>query len=530
MGKRKYTYEEVKHFIEVESNSDCKLISTEYHCNSDNLIIECRCETRFNASFSKFKDRNKRQCNKCSGMIPWNIDSIKQFIEIDSMSGCKLISKIYTGIKDKIDIECRCGRPFSVSFDVFKNKKQRQCGYCSNKINLNTNNVREYVNDLGYELISDYINSKENIIIKDKYGFYYCVLFHNLKKYKTLPIASTSNIYSIQNIQLWCKLNIKSFELISNTYKKGKLKWKCLKDDCGEIFEMSWDCIQSGQNCSYCAGKKVGLSNCLATKNPELTKEWHSTKNGKLTPYDVTANSGKKIWWQCSKNPKHEWDDFISNRNKSINCPYCSHERPSEDYNLLKDNPELCEEWDYKKNKKKPEEYTPGSGEYVYWKCKECGHEWYAQINSRNRGIGCPECNKSKGEKECKRVFISKGFIEISQEEYNILSDIDKNKYIYFIPQMKFDNLIGLGGGLLSYDFYIPKYNLLTEYDGEFHYKPIKKYKNEPMKYAEERLRKQQIHDKFKDEYAQDNKIILLRIPYWDFDNIESILTKELGL
>ena len=217
----------------------------------------------------------------------------------------------------------------------------------------------------------------------------------------------------------------------------------------------------SGNGCGYCAGKQVGLSNCLITKFPEIALEWHPIKNGNLTPYNVTYGSEKFVWW----------------------------------------------------------------------KCKECGYEWEISPNGRtSTNCGCPECNKSKGEKECKRVFISNGFILINQEDYEILSDIDKNKYIYFIPQMKFDGLLGLGGKNLSYDFYIPKLNHLVEYDGEYHYMPIRKYKNEPMKDAEERFKKQQIHDQLKNEYCKKHNIKLLRIPYWDFDNIESILSKELDI
>lgn len=37
-----------------------------------------------------------------------------------------------------------------------------------------------------------------------------------------------------------------------------------------------------------------------------------------------------------------------------------------------------------------------------------------------------------------------------------------------------------------------------------------------------------QYHDAIKNKYCEDNNIKLLRIPYWDFDNIEEILKKEL--
>jgi len=60
----------------------------------------------------------------------------------------------------------------------------------------------------------------------------------------------------------------------------------------------------------------------LQVINPKLSKEWHPTKNGVLTPEDVTPYSNKKVWWVCEK--KHEWSVAICNRNRGTGCPYCS--------------------------------------------------------------------------------------------------------------------------------------------------------------------------------------------------------------
>ncbi len=77
----------------------------------------------------------------------------------------------------------------------------------------------------------------------------------------------------------------------------------------------------SGRGCPYCAGKKVCEDNSLFNINPDVAKEWHPTKNKKLTPTDVTYGSGKKVWWICSKG--HEWDARIYSRNYGKGCPYC---------------------------------------------------------------------------------------------------------------------------------------------------------------------------------------------------------------
>jgi len=387
--------------------------------------------------------------------------------------------------------------------------------------------VKKFVNDLGYELISkDYIIGNKKLILKDKDGYFYTVTFYSLKHGSSLDKFSKSNEYTLQNIIKYIELNDIEILLFDDNEYQGSnefLNWKCLKKDCGEIFKATWHSIYIGQRCGYCVGQQVGLSNCLATVNPTLASEWHPTKNGSLTSFDVTANSNKKVWWQCSKNHKHEWDASINSRNQGKGCSYCSGRFPTEENNLLIFNPELCEEWNYNKNDKRPDEYAPNSNKKVWWICKECGNEWKTSVNNRNciNSRGCPECNKSKGEKECKRVFLSNNFIEITQDDYNKLLDVDKYSNTYFIPQKEFEGLIGLGGGLLSYDFYLPKYNLLVEYQGEYHDGTVKNQTKEDFE-------RQVEHDRRKKEYSLEKKYNFLEIWYWDFDNIESILENTL--
>ena len=57
----------------------------------------------------------------------------------------------------------------------------------------------------------------------------------------------------------------------------------------------------NGTGCPYCAGQSICWDNCLQTKNPKLSKQWHPSKNGNLTPSKITVGNNKKVWWQCSK-------------------------------------------------------------------------------------------------------------------------------------------------------------------------------------------------------------------------------------
>lgn len=76
-----------------------------------------------------------------------------------------------------------------------------------------------------------------------------------------------------------------------------------------------------------------------------------------------------------------------------------------------------------------------------------------------------------------------------------------------------FKELKSKKGKPLRPDFILPDHKIWIEYDGEFHYKDIMG-----------ELKKQQYHDKLKDEYAKKNGWEMIRIPYWDFDKIEEIL------
>ena len=102
-----------------------------------------------------------------------------------------------------------------------------------------------------------------------------------------------------------------------------KVWWKCQK---GHEWQARINSRNDGNGCPYCSGLYVikGESD-LETINPTLAKEWNYEKNNGLTPADVMPNSGKKVWWKCSKG--HEWQATITNRNKVSGCPVCTSER-----------------------------------------------------------------------------------------------------------------------------------------------------------------------------------------------------------
>lgn len=67
--------------------------------------------------------------------------------------------------------------------------------------------------------------------------------------------------------------------------------------------------------------------------------------------------------------------------------------------------------------------------------------------------------------------------------------------------------------------FFIPSLNLAIEFDGEHHYSPIR---------GEECYNLTVKHDKIKNQYCLSNDIDLLRIPYWDSNNIKDIIKNKI--
>lgn len=139
----------------------------------------------------------------------------------------------------------------------------------------------------------------------------------------------------------------------------------------------------------------------------------------------------------------------------------------------------------------------------IQFKCTVCNNTFRAEPNSVTRISGCPYCKQYKGE--------------------NIIADYLDSLDILFEPQKKFTDL--KDNRNLSYDFYLPDYNILIEYNGEQHYKPIDFFGGIPS------FNKQLLHDRLKSEYADNNGYNLLSIRYTNksddiISQIDSVLVR----
>ena len=132
-------------------------------------------------------------------------------------------------------------------------------------------------------------------------------------------------------------------------------------------------------------------------------------------------------------------------------------------------------------------------GEYVSaktkvaYRCMVCGNIWEAMPESTLAGCGCPVCKESHGERQIRQWLM--------------------DRHIPFVSQHKFKDCKNIRE--LPFDFYLPDNNLVIEYDGEQHYRPVDYFGGQD---AFERLVKR---DRMKTKYCNEHSIGLLRIPYY---------------
>jgi len=140
--------------------------------------------------------------------------------------------------------------------------------------------------------------------------------------------------------------------------------------------------------------------------------------------------------------------------------------------------------------------------------CNECLQEFYSTWEMISIcDCECNICNNSKGERKIKDILLNN----------NILHE---QQFVFINCKYKKS---------LRFDFYLPDLNICIEYQGIQHYKPID-FASKGIEWAKEQFELTKIKDQIKLNYCKNNNIQLIRIPYWEFDNIEKILERELNL
>lgn len=263
---KKLTYEYVKNFIEVESNSGCKLLSENYNKNSQKLILKCKCSEIFNTSYKEYLN-GKRQCNKCGEEIRINkkrfkFEYVKEYIE---SFGYTLLTNEYTSIFQKLDIKCPNGHDISTDFNSFKNANTRCMECYLNEISINPEVILSFLENIGYKFIrwldeNKRITSRSKFIVECSNGHQLKRTWNEIQQGHRCRKCSTGVDGEYVYNQFILKGLIPKFEPNEYINARIPLNYLCPDHDF-EIQTICYDSLRRGSGCKYCARERTSGEN-----------------------------------------------------------------------------------------------------------------------------------------------------------------------------------------------------------------------------------------------------------------------------
>ncbi|EES90385.1 hypothetical protein CLG_B2228 [Clostridium phage D-1873] len=254
---RAKTYEEIKQYIEIESNSGCKLLTTKEELEEEKikqgkgngsaklqiLCGECK-KNIMQKSYASFKNRKGYTCRECSNKHivrhSWDKDNLKELVEDNS--NCELVDFYRTNGKKKrihLILQCECGSQFDTDLSLFKGGKHC-CNKCSNKKTSEKMTIHDdstlkilIEDNSKYKYIKfDKVKNKQStgysvfLHIMDNEGYKYRIdknSFHSFLKdaHNGFSRFKTSNIYTNYNFNLWITKNT-NYQFLQSEYINGR--------------------------------------------------------------------------------------------------------------------------------------------------------------------------------------------------------------------------------------------------------------------------------------------------------------------
>lgn len=344
------------------------------------------------------------------------------------------------------------------------------------------NDVKEYINNEGYELLSStYENVRQKLTLSCQKGHVYNASFNAFKSGRRCSKCrkiSFEDVLKMASDNDYDVLSLKDNFKNSKSIITVKCKYGHVSDKrCDNLTQRCKECIDSDKRNNYNDIKQF------------IESEGYTLLD------DVYINNSTYLNLLCPNN--HKTQITYSNFQQGNRCKECCHDNYRNNFDEIKNIIET-------------RGYTLLSTEYknirseLILKCPN-EHEFKTNLlNFHYHQNDCPLCNlenKSKGESKIECIL-----------------NENKIKYIF---QHRFDDCTDKKP--LPFDFYIPKLNMIIEYDGEQHFRS-------KSIFGEESFYDTIKHDAIKNSYCEDNNIRLLRIPYWEFKNIEKILTQHINL
>ena len=275
----------------------------------------------------------------------------------------------------------------------------------------------------------------------------------------------------------------------TNHRKNGLLLYLC-KCECGTVREVAGYNLKKGlsTSCGCLRRERAGLNNFEDLSGKTFDKLYIIGKSPNKT------KTGHLLWecrCECGKICERTTTSLRKNRGHSCGCYEMERLNSLQCENLIGKKFRLLTVIDIDKNK------IDSTKKRRYWICKcECGNTISVPTNSLTGGH-----TSSCG---CLKTSIGEYQIESILKENNV-----KYKKEYSIKELNYKRF---DVAIINEE---EKVIRLIEFDGKQHYK-ITGGAWEKSASLEERQRK----DKEKNQWATDHSIPLIRIPYWERDNI----------
>jgi len=213
----------------------------------------------------------------------------------------------------------------------------------------------------------------------------------------------------------------------SYTYGSKKMVyWIC--QPLGHTWKANITSRTKGAGCAKCSGTVLSDLNRLTLTDQwkkYLKDEWY--KDNTVNPQELTSGSHEKVNWICSE-CRHIWPSIIKHRVRGHGCPKCAGNIVSKNNGLIfhpRWRQILKDEWVYDENDKLPKSYSYGSKYHAKWKCRDCSHEWTAEISKRtNPERNCPKCARRRiAEYNRNRVHVNDNNRLTNHWSWNYLKD-----------------------------------------------------------------------------------------------------------
>lgn len=288
-------------------------------------------------------------------------------------------------------------------------------------------------------------------------------------------------------------LNITIKNVEKSTSNSGKtikiISFVCY---CGSEATKNWDSFRNTTHCQKCGFLKGRPKQKYSEKDivAELDRQELAWINK-----DTMKNRTENIELQCKKCgyiKKQQLSHLFTNTRKCKKC-----------IGMLKKTTEVfAEEVSTLTNKEYEliSEYKNQKTDVIIRHLK-CNNEYLVLPNNFTGGKRCPFCKMSKGE-EAIKLWLEKRNVNY-QQQYKSKDCVNKK-------ELPFDfAILNTNGEVLS----------LIEYDGIQHFQAVERFGGDSAFEATI------LRDSIKNKYCIDKGIPLLRIPYWEFNNIEDILS-----